>query len=94
MLVAPVAEYEHGSRCSITGGYVYRGAALPAWHGVYLYGDFCSGEVFGLLQNADGSWNNQLLFPTQLLITSFGVDEAGELYLVSRSGGVYLLQAR
>ncbi|MCW5888182.1 MAG: PQQ-dependent sugar dehydrogenase [Anaerolineales bacterium] len=89
----PVVEYTHGQRCSITGGYVYRGAALPAWNGIYFFGDFCSGEVLGLYQAADGQWNNQVLWDSGALITSFGQDEAGELYLVDRNGGIYQLQA-
>ncbi len=89
----PVVEYDHGSRCSITGGYVYRGARVPAWNGIYFYGDFCSGEVMGMYQTPDGEWNSQVLWDTQALITSFGIDEAGELYLVDRNGGIYQLQA-
>ena len=94
-LMPPVAEYEHGtSRCSVTGGYVYRGAALPAWQGVYVYADYCSGEVWGLVQNADGNWENQILFDTSFQVTSFGTDEAGEIYLIHRGGGIYQLQAQ
>ncbi|MCW5875400.1 MAG: PQQ-dependent sugar dehydrogenase [Anaerolineales bacterium] len=93
-LVFPVAEYDHGSGCSVTGGYVYRGHRLPAWRGVYLYGDFCSGAVFGLLQNPDGSWQNARLFQTNFQISSFGRDQHGEIFLVDRSGGIYQLQSR
>ncbi len=94
LFVTPVAEYSHGGRCSITGGYVYRGNAIPAWQGVYLYGDFCSGEIFGLVQHADGQWENQLLFDTNFQITSFGLDETGEIYVVNRSGSIFQLQAQ
>jgi glucose/arabinose dehydrogenase len=93
-MIAPVTEYEHGNRCSITGGHVYRGQALPAWNGVYFYGDYCSGEILGLVHNADGSWESRLLFDTGFLITSFGVDEAGEIYVLDRNGGLYQLQAQ
>ena len=94
-LTMPVAEYEHGSsRCSVTGGYVYRGAALPAWQGVYVYADYCSGEVFGLILQAGGVWETRLLYDTPYLVTSFGLDEAGELYLIDRSGGVYQLMSQ
>jgi glucose/arabinose dehydrogenase len=94
-LIPPVAEYDHGSsRCSVTGGYVYRGAALRAWQGVYIYADYCSGEVFGLVQHADGNWESRLLYDTSFQITSFGLDEAGEIYLVDRGGGIYQLQSK
>ncbi len=93
-LTAPVTEYEHQSRCSITGGYVYRGQVMPAWNGVYFYGDYCSGEILGLVHNADGSWESRVLYDTGFLITSFGLDEAGEIYVLDRAGGLYQLQAQ
>lgn len=93
--VGPVAQYAHSvGGCAVTGGYVYRGAALPAWQGVYFYGDFCSGDIWGLLQNPNGEWESRLLYDTDFLITSFGLDEAGELYVLDRSGGLYQLQAQ
>ncbi len=93
MFIAPVAEYDHSHGCSVTGGYVYRGEQLPAWQGVYVYGDFCSGEMWGLVQHSDGSWENLAIYDTSFFITSFGEDEAGELYVLDRSGGVYRLEA-
>jgi glucose/arabinose dehydrogenase len=90
-LIDPVAEYDHAQGCSVTGGYVYRGVNLPAWQGVYVYGDYCSGRVWALLRNADGAWQNASLFNTGTSISSFGVDEAGEIYLVDHTGDVYLL---
>ncbi len=90
-LIDPVTEYSHSLGCSVTGGYVYRGVNLPAWQGVYVYGDYCSGNVWGLLQNSDGTWQNSLLFQTETRISSFGLDEAGEVYLVNYLGDVYLL---
>jgi glucose/arabinose dehydrogenase len=92
--IRPVAYYSHDEGgCSVTGGYVYRGTALPAWQGVYFYGDYCSGIVWGLVQNEDGSWQSSQLYNTDFLITSFGVDEAGEIYLVNRGGQIYQLLA-
>ncbi|MBN8657244.1 MAG: PQQ-dependent sugar dehydrogenase [Anaerolineae bacterium] len=91
-LLLPAAEYSHSnpySGCSVTGGYVYRGA-MPEWNGVYLYGDYCEGTVWGLTL-LNGQWQSQVLFETDLRITSFGEDEAGELYLVSDTGAVYIL---
>jgi glucose/arabinose dehydrogenase len=90
-LIPPVAEYSHNNGCSVTGGYVYRGKELPDWQGVYLYGDYCSGKVWGLLHMPDGSWKNALLFETTARISSFGEDEAGEIYLVDISGTIYRL---
>jgi len=91
-LVPPVAEYSHGQGCSVTGGYVYRGA-MPEWNGIYLYTDYCSGIVWGLIQS-DGGWQNQVLFSGVGRITSFGQDEGGEVYLILDSGQILRLTAR
>jgi len=93
-LIDPVAEYGHGQGCSVTGGFVYRGEALPAWRGVYLYGDYCTGLIWGLARTPDGAWLNRVLFETGLNISSFGEDAAGELYLTDLNGGVYRLSAK
>ena len=87
--VAPIVSYAHtNGRCSITGGEVYRGSAIPSLEGTYLYGDFCSGEVFGL--RADGSERAiRLNIPVVSQLTSFALDAAGEAYVLSRSGGVF-----
>lgn len=91
-LVDPVAEYSHDQGCSVTGGVVYRGAALPTWQGVYLYGDYCSGKVWGLVRNPADAWVNGLLFETSATITSFGTDEASEVYLADYSGRIFRLE--
>ena len=89
-MVDPVAEYSHQEGgCSVTGGYVYRGA-MPEWNGIYLYADYCTGLIWGLIQ-IDGGWQKQQLFDVDYTITSFGQDQAGELYLVSDSGSIYKL---
>jgi glucose/arabinose dehydrogenase len=89
-MVDPIAEYSHpDGGCSVTGGYVYRGS-MPEWNGIYLYGDYCSGKIWGLIQQ-DGGWQSQLLFDLDSTITSFGQDTSGELYLLSDSGGIYRL---
>jgi glucose/arabinose dehydrogenase len=93
ILVDPVAEYDHGSGCSVTGGEVYRGS-MPEWQGVYIYGDYCSGLVWGLLQHSDGSWSNALLFETNTTISSFGIDQAGEVYLVDHGGQIFKLSEK
>jgi glucose/arabinose dehydrogenase len=88
-LVLPVAEYDHGLGCSVTGGYVYRGAAFPNLQGVYFFGDYCSGHVWGMVNHGAG-WQTELLVEESgLSISSFGQDEAGELYLVDQGGGLY-----
>ncbi|MCU0512324.1 MAG: PQQ-dependent sugar dehydrogenase [Anaerolineae bacterium] len=93
-VVAPVAEYEHGANgCSVTGGYVYRGAALPALDGAYLYGDYCTGRTWLTYRDALNAWQTMQFQDTRLTISSFGQDEAGELYVVDYSGSVYRLVA-
>jgi glucose/arabinose dehydrogenase len=92
-MLEPIAEYGHPEGgCSVTGGYVYRGS-IPEWNGIYLYGDYCTGMIWGLLQ-IDGGWQNQLLFDLDVTITSFGQDEAGELYLLSDTGEIFRLVRR
>jgi glucose/arabinose dehydrogenase len=82
-LTPPLTEYRHVSgRCSVTGGYVYRGRAIPELEASYVFGDFCSGEIFGLARG-----RMSMLLDTDLLIASFGEDEAGELLVVDRRAG-------
>jgi glucose/arabinose dehydrogenase len=90
-MITPIWEYDHSGGCSVTGGIVYRGA-IPEWQGIYIYGDFCLGTIWGLLRDADGVWQNTILFQTSTNITSFGEDEAGELLVVDRNGGVFQLE--
>jgi glucose/arabinose dehydrogenase len=72
-----------GGRCAITGGYVYRGSQGTLPGGTYVYGDFCSGEIF----RWDGS-TQAVLLDTTMNISSFGEDEAGEIYVVNLGGTV------
>jgi glucose/arabinose dehydrogenase len=90
-LIDPVAEYGRDMGYSVIGGLVYRGEALPQFNGIYFYGDYGSGIIWGLLPAGDGSWLNRLLFQTGSRITSFGEDESGELYFVAQDGGLYQL---
>jgi glucose/arabinose dehydrogenase len=89
-LVEPVAQYQHPEGCSVTGGYVYRGEALPELSGIYLYGDFCNGRIWGLLHHEDGSWENKVLFDSGAFVTSFAQDLNGELYLLDQRAGAAL----
>lgn len=93
-LVDPVAEYENGGReCSVSGGVVVRDPELPAWRGVYLYGDYCSGGIWGLLRDASGQWMSSRLFDTSFAITSFGTDASGAVYLTDHNGRIYRLES-
>lgn len=84
-LIPPVAEYGHEQgRCAITGGYVYRGRRLPALRGAYIYGDYCSGELFALTEGRP-----HRLLKTELQIASFGQDQDGELYVVDHGGTIH-----
>jgi glucose/arabinose dehydrogenase len=90
MLVAPVAVYSHDEGCSVTGGLVYRGTRIPGLAGRYFYGDYCSGTVWSF-RLRDGKANVRRQAFTVESLTSFGTDEAGELYLVSGGGTIYRL---
>lgn len=92
-LVLPLAEYDHNQGCSITGGYVYRGAAQPSLQGAYFYGDYCSGFIWALSRSGDEGWQSNLLLKSGLPISSFGETEDGEVLVVGMNGGVYRLQA-
>jgi glucose/sorbosone dehydrogenase/BACON domain-containing protein len=85
--VMPITEYDHsGSRCSVTGGYVYRGGLGTFPPGSYVFGDYCSGEVFLLDQGQIG-----VIAASGRNISSFGEDQQGELYLVDLGGAVLRL---
>ena len=88
----PLAEYAHtGGRCSITGGFVYRGSRYPDLVGAYLFADYCSGEIWYVDRSASRETAPILALATNSLITSFGQDQAGELYLTDGNGSVYRL---
>jgi glucose/arabinose dehydrogenase len=90
-LTPPTFEYDHNQGCSITGGYVYRGAAVPALQGLYLFGDYCSGWVRSF-RYQDGAAVELTDWPTLRpggAITSFGEDAAGELYVLVQGGSVF-----
>ena len=91
-LVWPIAVYQHGDDgCSVTGGYVYRGAAVPAAQGRYFYGDYCSGRVWSLKVVRGRATGLRLEPFTVSSLSSFGEDAQGELYTVSLGGSVYRL---
>jgi len=88
-LTLPVFEYDHSQGCSITGGYVYRGQEFLFLTGVYLFGDYCSGRIGGLIRasSGQGAWQGSWLSQADVQLSSFGEDEAGELYLVDMGRG-------
>jgi glucose/arabinose dehydrogenase len=91
-LELPIVEYHHSEGCAIIGGAIYRGAAMPALQGAYVYGDYCTGAVWALRRTEDQHWGRALLLWSQKMISSFGEDEAGELYLLDHlAGGVFRL---
>jgi glucose/arabinose dehydrogenase len=92
-IIMPIAEYSHDDGCSVSGGYVYRGTALPSLQGVYLFGDFCSGTIWATQRDESGAWQTHVLMNSGKLISSFGQDEHGELYLVDYGGSILILTA-
>jgi len=90
-LTLPIAEYDHSQGCSVTGGYVYRGDRIASLKGYYVYGDYCSGNIWALAYDGSTVTENVLLVDSDLSITSFGQDLAGNLYILDRQGGIYTL---
>jgi glucose/arabinose dehydrogenase len=91
--VDPVAEYDHSQGCTVIGGYVYRGRAVPAARGRYFYGDYCSGRVWSLVIRNGRATGVRVESGLQLEgLTSFGESTTGELYLVSQRGSIYRLR--
>jgi glucose/arabinose dehydrogenase len=84
----PVLEYEHTSgRCSVSGGYVYRGGLIPALVGGYVFADYCSGEIWVVTATASSPATKTRLLDTSATISSFGESAAGELFVLDRDGG-------
>ena len=87
-----IVEYSHGEGCSITGGYVYRGSRLPSLYGTYIYGDYCSGKIWGLRYDGSQVTDHLELVDSSLQIAAFGEDSAGELYILSFDDKIYRLR--
>jgi glucose/arabinose dehydrogenase len=86
-LTLPVHDYGRDEGCSVTGGYVYRGRAIPELVGHYLFSDYCTGTVWSLRRDEAGRATVSTLLEAGTNISSFGEDEAGELYLCDHTGG-------
>jgi uncharacterized repeat protein (TIGR01451 family) len=85
-LTIPATEYDHSQGCSVSGGTVYRGTRYPTLQGIYFFGDWCSGRIWGL-QYTNSSWQSSLLSQTTLSIVSFAQDESGKLWVADYDGG-------
>lgn len=92
-LTPPIAEYQTSLGCSVTGGYVYRGKAVPDLAGRYVFGDYCSGQIWTLSEQT-GRWVMAPLLGSGARISSFGEDEQGEIYVVDHQGTVYRVVGR
>jgi len=97
-LTDPIHEYNHSAgRCSVTGGFVYRGSAIPSLQGTYFFADYCNGDIFSFRYDSTSGTISEFTDRTDELdppgtrainrVTSFGEDAAGELYIVDPSGG-------
>ncbi|HVE69959.1 MAG TPA: PQQ-dependent sugar dehydrogenase [Thermoanaerobaculia bacterium] len=87
--IAPVIEYNHSAgACSVTGGYVYRGTRSPRLEGMYIYGDYCNGRIWGA-RNLGSGWTSTLLADTTFQISTFGEDVTGEMYVADHGGAIY-----
>jgi len=92
-LTMPVLEYTRNLGVSVTGGFVYRGRLYPALRGTYFYADYDSGRIWGVRREGEG-FVNRLLLASGLNITTFGEDEASELYLADQRGGaIYRIES-
>jgi glucose/arabinose dehydrogenase len=92
-LILPVSEYGRELGCSVTGGYVYRGSALPDLVGWYLFADYCTGIVFGVRSDVDELTPPRRLLDTDAAVSSFGEGPGGELYLADLAGAIYRIVA-
>ena len=89
-LELPIFEYGHSEGCSITGGYRYRGSQFPELYGNYFAGDYCQGTIWRLFPDPSGGWSSAKVLDSNLIISSFGEDAAGELYVLDHvSGSLY-----
>lgn len=88
-LTLPVIEYGRDEGTSVTGGYVYRGTAMSALVGAYVFGDYGNGRIWAATSTGDGSYSKSVLLEAGFPISTFGEDEAGELYVADHNGAVY-----
>jgi glucose/arabinose dehydrogenase len=88
-LVLPILEYDHSQGCAVIGGYRYRGQRFPQLRGTYLYGDYCSGRLWGGRQGVGGAWTTSEMLKGPYSFSTFGEDEKGEVYVAHYGGTVF-----
>lgn len=91
-LTLPVHEYGHGLGCSVTGGYVYRGRAIPELAGRYLFSDYCRGTIWALERTEDGGSRVEVLLESRRPVSSFGEGPDGEIYVCDHQGSVLKIE--
>jgi glucose/arabinose dehydrogenase len=92
-LILPINDYGRSLGVSVTGGYVYRGSQFPELRGIYIFGDYGSARIWGLAETTRGTWTrSEFLRPSNFNISSFGEDEAGEIYVVNHGGSIHRLR--
>lgn len=92
-LIPPTSEYSHAEGIAVIGGYVYRGTAIPALKGLYVFGDFGSGQLWTLQETQPGTWLRAPLLSTGLNLSAMGRGSNNELYVVDYNGKLYKLIA-
>ena len=85
---SPVSEYNHEVGCAVVGGAVYRGPGIPSLQGVFLFADFCRGQIWGLRGGPQDKWQSPLLINSSLPISAIGEDQEGNVYVVGYQTGV------
>lgn len=87
-LILPITEYSHQEGTAVIGGFVYHGSNIPGLRGMYIFGDFGSGKIWTLAETSPNNWTRTLALESGLSITSFGQDQAGELYVADLGGKI------
>ena len=87
----PIFEYKHSEGKSITGGYIYLGKKILKLRGKYIYGDFVSGKIWALARRGHRKFINEHLLDSNLPISSFAVDQMGEILVISLNGSIFRL---
>ena len=93
-LTLPIIDYGRKEGITVIGGYVYRGTNIPALCGAYIYGDFGSGNIWALYYNNSKVAKNKLLLKANISISSFGIDEDYEVYVVDYGGSIFRIKGR